>query len=92
METVYADGIANVVVGNGVVRIDLVTQRYEVPAEGASKEARVAKLDHTHQLVMPLPGLLQSLALLEQVRAQLVKDGAVQVKPRDAKPAAPAGD
>lgn len=83
MNDIFADGIANVAVGNGVVRVDLVTQRFEAP-DPQSKEGRPPKLDVTHHLVMPLPGFLNALALMEQVRAKLIKDGALQVKPKPA--------
>ena len=81
MNDIYADGIANVAVGNGVVRVDLVTQRFQAP-DPQSKESRPPKLEVTHHLVMALPGFMNALALMEQVRAQLIKDGTIQVKPK----------
>jgi hypothetical protein len=83
MNDIFADGIANVAVGNGVVRVDLVTQRFQAP-DPQSKEGKPPRLEVTHHLVMPLPGFLNALALMEQVRAQLIKDGAIQVKPQPA--------
>ena len=83
MNDIFADGIVNVAVGNGVVRLDLVTQRFETP-DPQSKASKPPKLEVTHRLVMPLPGFMNALALMEQVRAQLIKDGTIQVKPKSA--------
>ena len=83
MNDIFADGIANVAVGNGVVRVDLVTQRFEAP-DPQSKQGRPPRLEVTHHLVIPLPGFLNALAMMEQVRAQLIKDGMIKVNPAPA--------
>ena len=88
MSDIFADGIVNVAVANGMVRVDLAAQRFEAP-DPQTKQNKPPRLEVTYHLVMPLPGFLNSLALMEQVRARLVKDGTIQVKPAPAESEAP---
>ena len=83
----FADGIANVSVGSGVVRIDFFVSRPTgpAPAPGDSGEARREQ----HMTVsMPLPSFVNSMNVLQALMNQLMNDGLVTANPGGGEPRA----
>ena len=82
MTTYFCDGIKEVTILNGVARLEF--HRLQAPgATGANRDLQaVTELF----IALPAQGLLQALAILEQVRDRLIKDGLLQ--PAAAEPAA----
>jgi hypothetical protein len=90
MQDNFADGIGNISVSNGLVRIEYAAQRMP------GKEGEPMRLELTQRLVMPLAGFLAGLSMQEQVRAQLIKDGTIKLPsaaavPTEAEPASTSG-
>ena len=72
-EQVFADGIANVSVTGGVVRID-----FDRLAVGACE---AGLREHCLRLVIPLEGFVQACNTLEQVVRELQTRGVLQRQP-----------
>lgn len=75
-QEVFADGIGEIVLSGGMVRMDLValtgTQR---------DEENQPRLEFRQRIVMPPDGFLRSFSAMEDLVKQLIKAGLV--KPRD---------
>ncbi len=83
MQSLYTDGIANIRLIDGVVRLDLVNIE-EFAQDGA-------KLQSVGTLALSLPGLLRTHQQLGEVIAKLAEQGLIQkTPPAAAAPAAPA--
>ncbi len=66
MNDLYADRLGNVVIANGVVRLDFLRLRAVAGADKLEMEAGV-------RLAMPLAELPRTIAMLESMRDQLLK-------------------
>ena len=75
-QEVFADGVGEIVLSGGMVRMDLValtgTQR---------DENNQPRLEFRQRVVMPPDGFLRSFSAMEDLVKQLIKAGLV--KPRD---------
>lgn len=75
-EIEFADGIGEITLSGGMVRMDLVTMVGR-PDEGTKQP----KLEVTSRIVMPPDGFLRSFSAMENLVKQLIDAGLV--KPRD---------
>ena len=83
MATYFCDGIKEVTILNGVARLEFHRLQPTDPA-GPNRDVQPI----TEMIVaLPVQGLIQALAVLEQVRDRLMKDGIL--KPTDAAPTVP---
>ena len=72
----YADGIGEITLSGGMVRIDLVT------LQGTQKNSESKpKLETSQRIIMPPDGFLRSFSAMENLVKQLIDAGLV--KPRD---------
>ena len=75
-QEVFADGIGEIVLSGGMVRMDLVA------LTGSQRdENNQPKLEFRQRVVMPPDGFLRSFSAMEDLVKQLIKAGLV--KPRD---------
>ena len=75
-EQIYADGIGEITLSGGMIRMDLVTMI------GSQKDKdNPPKLEVRERIVMPPDGFLRSFSAMENLVKQLVDAGLV--KPRD---------
>ena len=73
---IFADGIGEITLSGGMVRIDLVSMI------GTQKDKdQPPKLEHRQRIVMPPDGFLRSFSAMENLVKQLIDAGLV--KPRD---------
>ena len=72
MTTYFCDGLKEVSVVNGVVR--LAFHRFETVSRGQNSELRPV---NEFTIALPLPGFAQALGMLENVRAQFAARGLV---------------
>lgn len=73
MATYFCDGLRNVAILNGVARLEF--HRLEpVPGDQGSEARSISELI----VALPLPGVVQALAVLEQLREKLVQDGVLK--------------
>ena len=73
---IFADGIGEIVLSGGMVRMDLVA------LTGSQRETdEKPKLEFRQRVVMPPDGFLRSFSAMEDLVRQLVEAGLV--KPRD---------
>ncbi len=70
MQSLYTDGIANIRLIDGVIRLDLVNIQ-ELAQDGA-------KLQSVGTLALSLPGLLRTHQQLGEVIAKLAEQGLIQ--------------
>ncbi len=77
MQDQFADVIGNISLAGGVVRIDFMR------ITNIDPETKQAQFEFSHRLVMPLEGFLRSMEVQEKVKEQLIKDGVIQIKPKD---------
>lgn len=75
MDCLFADGIMNISMAGGVVRIDY-GRAAPVPPGTSGQQA--LKLEPSHQLVMPLEGFMRALGAQRQLVDQLAKAGAIR--------------
>jgi hypothetical protein len=79
---VFADGIGEIVLSGGMVRMDLVA------LTGSQRdENNQPSLEFRQRVVMPPDGFLRSFSAMEDLVKQLIKAGLV--KPRDGEGATP---
>ena len=72
----YADGIGEITLSGGMVRMDLVT------LQGSQKDSEnKPKLELSQRIIMPPDGFLRSFSAMENLVKQLIDAGLV--KPRD---------
>lgn len=82
-QEVFADGIGEIVLSGGMVRMDLVAMT------GSQRDdENQPKLEFRQRVVMPPDGFLRSFSAMEDLVKQLIKAGLV--KPRDGENAQPA--
>jgi len=75
-QEVFADGIGEIVLSGGMVRMDLVAMT------GSQRdENNQPRLEFRQRVVMPPDGFLRSFSAMEDLVKQLIKAGLV--KPRD---------
>lgn len=60
----FADRLGNVTIANGVVRMDFLRIK--------EAEQQQAHLEHAFRVAMSMDGILQAIAVLEQVKQELV--------------------
>lgn len=77
---IFADGIGEITLSGGMVRMDLVT----LVGKQGDKENQ-PKLEFSQRVVMPPDGFLRSFSAMENLVKQLIDAGLV--KPRDGEPA-----
>lgn len=65
MSDLFADRLGNVTVASGVVRMDFIK------ITSLDKENQKVELQPAFRLAMPIDGMLQTLDVLEQIKAQL---------------------
>ena len=77
----FADGIGEITLSGGMVRMDLVTLR------GSQNDSEnKPKLEFSQRVIMPPDGFLRSFSAMENLVKQLIDAGLV--KPRDGEKAA----
>ncbi|HVC57445.1 MAG TPA: hypothetical protein VND95_15930 [Stellaceae bacterium] len=74
MTTYFCDGIKEVTILNGVARLEF----HRLQAPGTAGPNRDLQAVTELFIALPAQGLLQALAILEQVRERLIKDGLLQ--------------
>ncbi|MDH2997742.1 hypothetical protein A1D22_08490 [Pasteurellaceae bacterium LFhippo2] len=67
MSDLFADRLGNITVASGVVRLDFLR------LTSLDTENQKAELNQAFRLVMPIDGMLQSLELLEQMKATILE-------------------
>ncbi len=81
---IFADGIGEITLAGGMVRMDLVT------LVGSQKDSEnKPRLEFSRRVVMPPDGFLRSFSAMENLVKQLIDAGLV--KPRDGEQAAEKG-
>jgi hypothetical protein len=83
----FADGIANLSIATGVVRIDFYVVRPQgqnTSGSGASEDERDIHLS----VNLPLPGFVGSINMLQRVMSELIQRGVVSASrpPQEASP------
>ena len=73
---IFADGIGEITLSGGMVRMDLVT----LTGSQSSSEEK-PKLEFSQRVIMPPDGFLRSFSAMENLVKQLIEAGLV--KPRD---------
>lgn len=87
MTELFADGVADITVINGVVRLNLITLEPD-PASREKGEPRTVPTPR-QRVVMPLPGFVNAVAQAQALIARLEQAGVLQRNPTEAaKPAA----
>jgi len=81
---IYADGIGEITLSGGMVRMDLVTLQ-----GSQSNSEEKPKLEVSQRVIMPPDGFLRSFSAMENLVKQLIEAGLV--KPRDQQAAAGGG-
>ncbi len=79
----FADGIGEITLSGGMVRMDLVTL-----VGSQNDPEKKPRLEFSRRIVMPPDGFLRSFSAMENLVKQLIEAGLV--KPRDGEQAAPA--
>ena len=82
-QEIFADGIGEIVLSGGMVRMDLVALTGSQRDEGNQPS-----LEFRQRVVMPPDGFLRSFSAMEDLVKQLIQAGLV--KPRDGEAGAPA--
>jgi hypothetical protein len=82
---VFADGIGEITLAGGMVRMDLVTL-----VGNQNDKENPPKLQFCRRVVMPPDGFLRSFSAMENLVKQLIEAGLV--KPRDGESAASPGE
>lgn len=75
-QDIFADGIGEITLSGGMVRMDLVTLQ-----GSQSNSEEKPKLEFSQRVIMPPDGFLRSFSAMENLVKQLVDAGLV--KPRD---------
>jgi hypothetical protein len=83
-QDLYADGIGEITLSGGMVRMDLVTLK-----GSQSKSDEKPKLEVSQRVIMPPDGFLRSFSAMENLVKQLIDAGLV--KPRDQQASAGGG-
>ncbi len=81
---IFADGIGEITLSGGMVRMDLVTL-----TGSQSNSEEKPKLEFSQRVIMPPDGFLRSFSAMENLVKQLIDAGLV--KPRDGQNAAGGG-
>lgn len=68
----FADGIGEITLSGGMVRMDLVT------LVGSQKDDKQPHLEVSQRIVMPPDGFLRSFSAMEDLVKQLVEAGVIQ--------------
>jgi hypothetical protein len=78
MECLFADGIVNISMTAGVVRIDF-GRVVAAPNESNAQPAPM-RMAPTHQLAMPVEGFVRALGAQRQMLQQLVSAGVIKAR------------
>ena len=73
MADIYADAFENILVHNGMVRIDLGSYSIDRETEGEQPN-----LELTGRLVMPIEGFARAFSGMEQIVRQLIDAGVIE--------------
>ncbi len=84
-QDIFADGIGEITLSGGMVRMDLVTL-----IGSQNDDANKPRLEVKQRIVMPPDGFLRSFSAMENLVKQLIEAGLV--KPRDGEVAGNAGN
>lgn len=76
MTDLFADGVADITVINGVVRLNLVTLEPDPASRDKGEPRTVPSVQH--RLVMPLPGFVNAVAQAQSLVAKLEQAGVLQ--------------
>jgi len=76
-QDIFADGIGEITLSGGMVRMDLVTLKGSQSKSSDEKP----KLEFSQRVIMPPDGFLRSFSAMENLVKQLIDAGLV--KPRD---------
>jgi hypothetical protein len=79
-ETIFSDGVADVTVIGGVVRIEFFTLIREPGAQKRSPGGEAPPMQRRHEvtIAMPIPAFSGSFNVLEEVRKALLSEGVIQ--------------
>ncbi len=77
-ESLFVDGISEITVSAGVVRIEFFA--LSVDRSAPTKPGEPPKMQTTHSLTvaMPLPGFAASLTSVDQIKQRLIDSGAMK--------------
>jgi hypothetical protein len=84
-QDIFADGIGEITLSGGMVRMDLVTLKGTQSKSSDEKP----KLEFSQRVIMPPDGFLRSFSAMENLVKQLIDAGLV--KPRDQQASADGG-
>jgi hypothetical protein len=73
-DSVFADGISDIVIAGGVVRIEFFVLTPDRDASAKAGEPAMQRI-RTATVAMPLTGFAGSLKMLDDLRQKLVADG-----------------
>jgi hypothetical protein len=77
MSDQFVDRLGNVVIADGVVRLDFLRLAALDP------ETRQARMEPSLHLAMPVQGFLQAVDMLDKVRAELLRQRPAATPPAD---------
>lgn len=77
-ESLFVDGISEITVTNGVVRIEFFTLSIDRNAPAKPGEAPRMQVGHSMTVAMPLQGFATSLTSIDQVKQKLIDSGAMK--------------
>lgn len=77
-ESLFVDGISEITVTNGVVRIEFFTMSVDRKAATKPGEPPRMQVGHSLTVAMPLQGFATSLTSIDQVKQKLIDSGAMK--------------
>src|SRR5712692_2167756 len=88
-QTIFSDGVAEVVVMGGVVRIDFFT--LAVDRNAVAEEGKPPPMQRVREVTvaMPVPAFAGTMNALDNARQRLIADGVIPAAPAAAAAAAP---
>jgi hypothetical protein len=81
-DIIYADLIGDISLGNGVVRLDLYSERPQ-PTGPDGVQPPPPQFEMRARLILPLPGLLKAYPLFDALREHLESQG-IKISPSTA--------
>jgi hypothetical protein len=77
-DSLFVDGISEITVSNGVVRIEFFTLSVERNAAAKPGESPRMQVGHRMNVAMPLQGFATSLRSIDQFKQKLIDSGAMK--------------
>jgi len=77
-ESLFVDGISEITVTNGVVRIEFFTLSIDRSAPPKPGEPPRMQVGHSTTVAMPLQGFVASLTSIDHLKQKLIDSGAMK--------------